>query len=105
MRTSNLFFSSAILALAACGFRAGDYEPVLQAGAEKTQNWNDDLTLCHREIAGAGIERAGYGGGIDRCMMRAGHSVDLAASAEKFKTIETERKRIELEKAEKLRGY
>lgn len=105
MQKSILFFSSTTLVLAACGFRAGDYEPVLQPGAEKTQNWNNDLTLCHREVVGADIGRVGYGGGIDRCMMRAGHAIDLAASAEKFKAMEIERKRRETEKADKLRGY
>lgn len=88
-----------------CGFRAGDYEPVLQPSAVKTQSWSDDLALCHRETVDAGIGRAGYGGGIDRCMMRAGHAIDLAASAEKFKAMEIERKRLETEKADKLRGY
>ncbi len=105
MRTPALFFSSAAMVLAACGFRAGDYEPVLDAGVQQAAGWNTDLIRCHKETVESGVSRSEYGGSIDRCMTRAGHAIDLEASAEKFRAMEIERKRIEVEKAEKLRGY
>lgn len=101
MRT--VMLGAVVLLLVGCGVRAGDYEPALQAGAEKGSNWSADLTACHAGASGEG--RAGYGASMDLCMQQAGYLIDLEASAQKFAALEAERKKREKEKAEKLRGY
>lgn len=99
-----LVFLSVIL-LAGCGFRAGDYEPVLRTDDVTSLNWRQDLKECHSEVSGAGVTRSGYGEAMDQCMAGRGYSVDFAASAAKFAAQEAERKKREREKAEKLKGY
>ena len=95
----------ATLLVAGCGFRAGDYEPVLRVDEIASPNWGRDLRDCHAEVSGAGVNRSGYGQAMDSCMVERGHAIDLSASAAKFAAQETERKKREREKAEKLKGY
>ncbi len=94
-----------LLLIAACGYRAGEYEPVLLAGAQQLPGWGDDLAVCHSEAEKAGSGRAGYGPAFDVCMENKGHDIDRAASAAKFAEIEKERKRKDAETVKKAGGY
>ena len=95
----------ATLLVTGCGFRAGDYEPVLRVDEVAPSNWGQDLKACHADVSGAGVNRSGYGQAMDNCMVERGHAIDLSASAAKFAAQEAERKKREREKAEKLKGY
>ena len=100
-----LIFLSAIFLLMACGFRAGDYEPVARTSGNPGLNWGVDLNECHGEVNSTGVSRGGYGEALDKCMAGRGYDIDFAASAAKFAAQEEERKKREREKAEKLKGY
>lgn len=94
-----------LLLVAACGYRAGEYEPVLLAGAQQLPEWGEDLAVCHSVAEKAGNGRTGYGAAFDVCMENQGHKIDRAASAAKFAEIEKERKRKDAETAKKQGGY
>ncbi len=94
-----------LLLVVACGYRAGEYEPVLLAGAQQLPVWGEDLAACHSEAEKAGNGRTGYGAAFDLCMENRGHKIDRVASAAKFAEIEKERKRKDMEIAKKASGY
>lgn len=93
------------LLLTACGYRAGDYAPVLMSDARQGSNWDADLAACHGEVLKVGGGRAKYGPALDECMAVRGHEIDRDASAKKFAEVEKERKRKDAEIAKKASGY
>ncbi len=95
----------ALLLVTACGYRAGDYVPVLLADAAHAPDWDADLDVCHDDVSKTGGNRAEYGASLDKCMEGRGHPVDRAASAEKFAEMEKERRRKDAETSKKQSGY